>query len=93
MSLILNKFPDLSEMEEICVEKDDGLSFQDAKIKDLRSRISKQKQTHKHMLATLDLELKQEQYVARQLQGLNNNKSLSKSGGQLSQSRRKSSRK
>lgn len=58
------------EMEEICTEKDDGLSFQDAKIKDLRNRISKQKQTHKHLLANLDLELKQEQYVARHLQGL-----------------------
>jgi tRNA U34 5-carboxymethylaminomethyl modifying enzyme MnmG/GidA len=56
-------------MEEICSEKDDGLTFQDAKIKDLRSRISKQKQIHKQSVANLDIELKQEQYVARHLQG------------------------
>ena len=57
------------EMEGLCSEKDDGLSFQDAKIKDLRSRISKQKQIHKQLVANLDIELKQEQYVARHLQG------------------------
>ena len=77
-------------MEEICTEKDDGLSFQDAKIKDLRSRISKQKQAHKHMLASLDLELKQEQYVARHLQGLDT-KGLSKTA-HVSQSRKKSAK-
>ena len=59
-------------MEELCVVKDDGLNFQDAKIKDLRSRIAKQKQIHKQLVANLDIELKQEQYVARHLQGLNN---------------------
>ena len=57
------------EMEELCGEKDDGLNFQDAKIKDLRSRIAKQKQIHKQLVANLDIELKQEQYVARYLQG------------------------
>ncbi len=55
-------------MEELCGEKDDGLSFQDAKIKDLRTRIAKQKQIHKQLVANLDIELKQEQYVARHLQ-------------------------
>ena len=59
----------MAEMEGLCSEKDDGLSFQDAKIKDLRSRISKQKQIHKQLVANLDIELKQEQYVARHLQG------------------------
>jgi hypothetical protein len=59
----------VAEMEGLCSEKDDGLSFQDAKIKDLRSRISKQKQIHKQLVANLDIELKQEQYVARHLQG------------------------
>lgn len=56
-------------MEELCSEKDDGLTFQDAKIKELRSRIAKQKQTHKQLVSNLDIELKQEQYVARHLQG------------------------
>jgi hypothetical protein len=46
-------------MEEICSEKDNGLTFQDAKIKDLRSRISKQKQIHKQLVANFDIELKQ----------------------------------
>ena len=56
------------EMEELCGEKDNGLNFQDAKIKDLRSRIAKQKQIHKQLVSNLDIELKQEQYVARHLQ-------------------------
>ncbi|XP_046850065.1 spermatogenesis-associated protein 24-like [Xenia sp. Carnegie-2017] len=56
------------EMEELCGEKDNGLSFQDAKIKDLRSRIARQKQIHKQLVENLDIELKQEQYVARNLQ-------------------------
>lgn len=58
----------LLEMEELCGEKDNGLSFQDAKIKDLRSRIARQKQIHKQLVENLDIELKQEQYVARNLQ-------------------------
>ena len=76
-------------MEGICSEKDDGLSFQDAKIKDLRSRVSKQKQTHKHLLANLDIELKQEQYVARHIQGLPDRTTTSKT----TRTRKKSTRK
>ena len=64
-------------MEELCSEKDDGLNFQDAKIKDLRSRIAKQKQIHKQLVANLDIELKQEQYVARHLQGSKTSRTLS----------------
>lgn len=51
------------EMEIICNKQDDILTSKDAKIKDLKSRLAKQKQSHKQHLSELEIQRQQERYI------------------------------
>ena len=58
-------------MEEVCTKQDDILSSKDAKIKDLKLRLARQKQTHKQTLSDLEIQRAQEKYILQ-----NSNKTL-----------------
>lgn len=50
-------------MEELCTKQDDVLTTKDAKIKELKLRLLRQKQFHQQQLSDLDIHRQQEQYI------------------------------
>ncbi|XP_015779355.1 PREDICTED: spermatogenesis-associated protein 24-like isoform X1 [Acropora digitifera] len=50
-------------MEELCSKQDDILTTKDAKIKELKQRLVRQKQVHQQQLSDLDIHRQQEQYI------------------------------
>ncbi|KAL9983917.1 hypothetical protein ACROYT_G006163 [Oculina patagonica] len=50
-------------MEELCTKQDDILTTKDAKIKELKLRLVRQKQVHQQQLSDLDIHRQQEQYI------------------------------
>ena len=50
-------------MEELCTKQDDILTTKDAKIKELKLRLLRQKQFHQQQLSDLDIHRQQEQYI------------------------------
>jgi len=50
-------------MEELCSKQDDILTTKDAKIKELKQRLVRQKQIHQQQLSDLDIHRQQEQYI------------------------------
>ena len=50
-------------MEELCSKQDDILTTKDAKIKELKLRLVRQKQMHQQQISDLDIHRQQEQYI------------------------------
>ena len=50
-------------MEELCSKQDDILTTKDAKIKELKLRLVRQKEIHQQQLSDLDIHRQQEQYI------------------------------
>ena len=50
-------------MEDLCTKQDDILTTKDAKIKELKLRLVRQKQIHQQQLSDLDIHRQQEQYI------------------------------
>lgn len=50
-------------MEDLCSKQDDILTTKDAKIKELKLRLVRQKQMHQQQLSDLDIHRQQEQYI------------------------------
>ena len=53
----------LLAMEELFSKQDDVLTTKDAKIKELKLRLVRQKQIHQQQLSDLDIHRQQEQYI------------------------------
>ena len=53
----------LLAMEELFSKQDDVLTTKDAKIKELKLRLVRQKQIHQQHLSDLDIHRQQEQYI------------------------------
>ncbi|XP_068743193.1 spermatogenesis-associated protein 24-like [Montipora capricornis] len=60
-------------MEELCSKQDDVLTTKDAKIKELRTRLVRQKQVHQQQLSDLDIHRQQEQYINYSTQKIQEN--------------------
>lgn len=59
-------------MEVICSKQDDILTSKDAKIKDLKTRLAKQKESHKQQLSELEIQRQQERYIIMNTKDSNN---------------------
>ncbi|XP_002733994.1 spermatogenesis-associated protein 24-like [Saccoglossus kowalevskii] len=69
-----------AEIEAQCEEQEDVLSAKDAAINDLKEKLVKQKENHKQQLSEMDIQLKQEAYIAQMLStGVKSKSSSSKS--------------